>query len=281
MSNIRSLDRLPIRLPERLAYSPAMTPEAAGSAEPEGNRVDVAGPRRLRRDAARNRERLLETAAEVFTDQGLEAGVDDIARLAGVGMGTLYRRFPTKTALIEELVRELLTDLLEAAREALEEPDGQGLRTFLYELGARQSSPIGFLPRLWTTSEHAELMTAIQAATAQLVADAQRHGRLRPEVTPADVFTIMWSLRGVIEATRGVAPDAWRRHLDIIVAGLQPSDAELPHEPLPESVVGGVIAKVTGNPDRRPQRTAGDPGLVVPATSASVHDPDSSAPKSR
>jgi AcrR family transcriptional regulator len=73
----------------------------------------------LRRDAARNRKRLLEAAAEVFAEQGLQASVDDVARVAGVGMGTLYRRFPTKDALIDELVRELLTEDLQDAREAL------------------------------------------------------------------------------------------------------------------------------------------------------------------
>jgi AcrR family transcriptional regulator len=204
------------------------------------------GGRPLRRDAARNRERLLETAAELFTAEGLEAGVDDIARLAGVGMGTLYRRFPTKAALVEELVLEVLSDLLRDAQEALHEPHGRGLETFLYALGTRQSSPVGFLPRLWTTPQHAELMSAIQATTAQLVSDAQRQDQVRADVTPADIFSIMWSLRGVIEATRGVTPDAWRRHLDIILAGLRPSDTPLPDGPMPDAILDDVLARVTG-----------------------------------
>jgi AcrR family transcriptional regulator len=211
----------------------------------DSSREALDGERPLRRDAARNRERLLETAAEVFADQGLEAGVVDIARLAGVGMGTLYRRFPSKEALIEELVSELLSDLLCDAREAVGEGDGRGLETFLYALGARQSSPLGFLPRLWTTPEHAKLMSAIQEVAAELLADAQRQGQVRADLTPSDVFTIMWSLRGVIEATRGIAPNAWRRHLDIILAGLAPATEPLPHEPLAPDVMNDVIAKVT------------------------------------
>ena len=221
-----------------------LTPSGNGKAA----RTDVRGTRPLRRDAARNRERLLETAAEVFTDHGMEAGVVDIARLAGVGMGTLYRRFPTKKALIDELVRVLLTDILDDAQGALAEPDGRGLEIFLYALGARQSSPLGFLPRLWTTSEHAKLMAAIRVGAAQLLADAQEHRQVRFDLTTADVFTIMWSLRGVIEATRGVTPDAWRRHLDIILAGLRPSETPLAHQPLPRAAVDNVIDQVTGRP---------------------------------
>jgi AcrR family transcriptional regulator len=218
----------------------------------DSSRAAPDGDRPLRRDAARNRERLLETAAEVFADQGLEAGVVDIARLAGVGMGTLYRRFPSKDALIEELVSELLADLLYDAREALGEPDGRGLETFLYALGTRQSSPLGFLPRLWTTPDHAKLMSDIQDVARELLAEAQRQGQVRADLAPADVFTIMWSLRGVIEATRGIAPNAWRRHLDIILAGLAPANAPLPHEPLPPAVMDDVIAQVTGRRQKRP-----------------------------
>ncbi len=231
-----------------MPYSPAMTNRKAVETTRNGDTARAASDneRPLRRDAARNRERLLETAATVFADQGLEAGVVDIARTAGVGMGTLYRRFPSKDALIEELVSELLADLLYDARAALHEPDGRGLETFLYALGTRQSSPLGFLPRLWTTPDHAKLMFEIQQVAGELLADAQRHGQVRADLTPADVFTIMWSLRGVIEATRGIAPNAWRRHLDIILAGLAPAPAPLPHEPLPQAVLSDVIAKVTG-----------------------------------
>ena len=73
----------------------------------------------LRRDAAQNRQRLLDAAEQVFAERGLEASVDEVARVAGVGMGTLYRRFPTKEALIAELVRELLEDVLLLARSSL------------------------------------------------------------------------------------------------------------------------------------------------------------------
>ncbi len=200
------------------------------------------GGQPLRSDAARNRKRLLEAAAEVFAERGLEAGVDEVARVAGVGMGTLYRRFPTKDALIGELVRELLLDVLQDACEALEMPDGRGLETFLYAVGTLQSARLGCLPRLWNTEHHDELQAEIRAVIERLLADAQRHGRVRTDLVPADVFAVMWSLRGVIETTRATAPDTWRRHLELILLGMQPSSAPLEHEPLAEDVVQRVVA---------------------------------------
>lgn len=196
----------------------------------------------LRSDAARNRKRLLEAAAEVFAERGLEAGVDEVARVAGVGMGTLYRRFPTKDALINELVRELLVDVLQRARDALGLPEGHGLESFLYGIGELQSARLGCLPRLWNAAQHEELQAEVRLATAALLADAQRHGRIRADLVPADVFAVMWSLRGVIETTKATAPDAWQRHLEVVLLGMRPSATALVHGPLPEAVVERVVA---------------------------------------
>lgn len=196
----------------------------------------------LRRDAARNRERLLRAAAEVFAERGLEAGVDEVARAAGVGMGTLYRRFPTKQSLIEELVRELLIDVLEQARVAREVPGGRGLERFLRDLGELQSTRLGCLPRLWNTSQHVDLQAEIRAATEALLADAQHHGRARADLAAADVFAVMWSLRGVIETTKATAPDMWKRHLDIVLLGMRPSNEPLEHEPLSTSALQRVVS---------------------------------------
>jgi AcrR family transcriptional regulator len=210
--------------------------------------------RPLRSDAARNRERLLETAAELFADQGLQASVDDVARRAGVGMGTLYRHFPTKEALISELLQELLRGVLEDADRAVCQPDGKGLEAFLYAIGERQSSNVGCLSRLWTDPQHARTVPAVRAAMETLLADAQRHTRVRADLTLSDVFAIVWSLRGVIEMTSRVAPNAWRRHLDIILVGLRPAAEPLAHEPLPKPIVDRVVTAVT-EPHERDART--------------------------
>jgi AcrR family transcriptional regulator len=208
-----------------------MTPAADGA--PAATATATSPP--LRRDAAGNRARLLAAAAKVFADGGLKAGVDDVARVAGLGMGTLYRHFPTKDALIDELVRELLVDLLQAARDRRAELGGTGLEHFLGDVGAQQSARLGCLPRLWSTPRHVEIMNEIRTETAGLLADAQAHGRVRADLVPTDVYAVMWSLRGVIVTTHAAEPEAWRRHLEIVVLGLRPSDVPLTHAPVPEA----------------------------------------------
>jgi AcrR family transcriptional regulator len=191
---------------------------------------------RLRSDAIRNRERLLDAAAEVFAEQGPQGGVLDVARHAGVGVGTLYRHFPTKTDLVNELVDTFLTDLIQAACNSLSEPDGRGLEHFLQTLGAQQTSR-GSIGRLWNTPHHAALIDELQQATDELLADAQRHGKIRPELTPADLVAVIWSIRGVIEMTRHLAPDAYKRFLQVILTGLSPTPVPPTEEPLPMNLI--------------------------------------------
>jgi len=192
--------------------------------------------------------RLLETAAELFAEQGLQASVDEVARRAGLGTGTLYRHFPTKEALIAELVRELQSDVLSDAQNALKEPDGKGLETFLYAVGVRQSSRVGCLPRFWTTPHRRKFLQAIRAAQARLLADAQEHGRVRADLTLGDVFAVLLSLRGLIETTSRLAPEAWRRYLDIVLAGMRPSAEQLAHNPMPKAVVEDLVDTLTKEP---------------------------------
>src|ERR1700743_1904798 len=88
--------------------------------------------RPLRRDAERNRQRILDAARELFAEEGLGVTLNDIAHHAGVGVGTVYRRFPEKTVLIEELFEQRLEDLVTLAAAALDDPDAwSGLKTFL------------------------------------------------------------------------------------------------------------------------------------------------------
>jgi AcrR family transcriptional regulator len=185
------------------------------------------GVRTLRRDAAENRERLLDAAGRVFAEHGLEAGVDEVARVAGVGMGTLYRRFPTKDALIAELVRQLLSDVVSLAREALTAPDGTGLEQFLYATGEAQASHRGCLARLWSDETTIALKNECRDLIGELFRDAQAHGQVRSDAAQSDIDLLFWSLPGVIEATRALDVPAWRRHVALVVAGLRPSEQPL------------------------------------------------------
>lgn len=197
--------------------------------------------RQLRRDAAENRELLLAAATRVFAEQGLSAGVEEIARAAGVGVGTLYRRFPNKDALIAELVQDVLERMSALATSASELPDGLGLEQYLEGSSAYQAEHRGCLPRLWNTPTDNEALVRLRQRVASLLADAKRHGRVRDEITATDLTLVMWSIRGVIETTRDVAPDAWRRHLAILIAGLRPAAEPLADRPLTRAQVDRVL----------------------------------------
>jgi AcrR family transcriptional regulator len=203
----------------------------------------TAARRPLRRDAEANRERILRAAGELFAARGLDASVEEIAATADVGMGTLYRRFPTKDALIAALVDDVLETMLALAESALDAPDGLGLERYI-EAGCRyQAEHPGCLPRLWNASSGAEqLIARVRSVVSRLLSDAKAHRRVRADVTATDVTVLMWSVRGVIETSHCVAPDAWRRHLDILIAGLRPASAPLPHPALTRRQVDLIIS---------------------------------------
>jgi AcrR family transcriptional regulator len=197
--------------------------------------------RRTRSDAIKNRERLLVAAGRVFEEKGLEASVADVARAAGVGMGTLYRRFASKEALIEALVGEVLEATIAMAQEAAEWRDGTGLERFLEASGSYQAEHLGCLPKLWKTDHH--LTATARDLVAGLLADAQAHGRIRADLTSTDIALVMWSMRGVLETSGANMPRARQRHLDLVIAGLRPTDGVLSHRALSQDEVDGILAK--------------------------------------
>ncbi len=223
--------------------------------------------RPLRRDAAENRGRLLTAASRVFAEHGLDASVADIARAAGVGMGTLYRRFPTKETLIDALVQDLLEAIIGMASGALEEPDGAGLERFLLESSAYQAAHRGCLPRLWSTDH--ELVKTARRLIGQLLDDAKRHHRVRADLTNTDLTVVMWSILGILETTGELAPDAWQRHLELLIAGMRPGE-DLVNPPLTQSQIDRIL---TNFPDPSTGRPTGKDkpisGLSAPRTPTS------------
>ncbi|WP_067692162.1 TetR/AcrR family transcriptional regulator [Nocardia jejuensis] len=201
-------------------------------------------PKVLRRDAAQNRQRLLDAAELVFTESGMDASVDEIARVAGVGMGTLYRRFPTKDALISALVRKLLDDLVVIANTARDRTDGRGLEQLLYRTGEVIASQRGCLPRLWNDEETQALKAEYWRIVAELLVAAKAAGHIREDLTDTDLEVQFWAMRGVIETTRGVADTAWKRHLALCIAGMRPGAEELVEEPLDEQLAFRARARL-------------------------------------
>jgi AcrR family transcriptional regulator len=206
----------------------------------------------LRRDAAHNRDKILAAARAAFGEDGVDVCVEAIAQRAGVGVGTLYRRFPTKELLIEAVVDEVLQEVLDAARSALENGSAaDGFAEYLRAVGWVQFEHAGCLTRLWNDTTSAA-RAEIESASRTLLARAQAAGAVRPDLVYEDVIVLFWSLRGVIEATSGVSADAWLRHLDLLLSSVQPSDEPLHHPPLTAAQVqlakDAVAGRATGSP---------------------------------
>ncbi len=176
----------------------------------------------LRRDAARNRERVIAAAVEVFNDEGIDAGVEQIAHRAGVGVGTLYRRFPTKEALIAHLIEDLVAAMDAAAAEALQLTDGRGLEVYLRSVAEHLARHRGCLSRMWD-ARRPHRQEIHRDRIAQLLRSAQDAGTVRADVAPADLLAVGWALRGIAESTDADAADACRRHLDLVFDGLRPT----------------------------------------------------------
>jgi AcrR family transcriptional regulator len=177
-------------------------------------------PRGLRRDARRNYERILAAARDVFGESGAEATMEEIAARAGVGVGTVYRRFASKDALIDELLRLALGDLLADADRALARTDGLGLHDLLYAFGRSFAEHARYANLLLQRQPDAAAERAIRAAITELTARAIAAGTVSADITVADVTALASALRGLIHAGGEVSPRTWRRFLDLHLAGM-------------------------------------------------------------
>jgi AcrR family transcriptional regulator len=178
-------------------------------------------PRTARRDAERNYGRVLDAAREVFGASGADASMEEIAARAGVGVGTVYRRFASKDALIDELVRLTLEDMLAAADQALGRADGYGLDEFLRAIGRSFADHARYADLLISRPADPEASRRIRAALGELTERAVAAGTVHPDITIGDVMALVWGMRGVAQATWEAEPKAWQRHLDLHLAGMR------------------------------------------------------------
>ncbi len=194
--------------------------------------------RPLRRDARENRERILEAAQRAFAELGTDASVEEIACRAGVGIGTLYRRFPTKDALIDAVFESHLDRIAAAAEQALEEPDAwEALLGYLAFVVGLQAADRGFSEIVGANLPNEELLRRarrrLRPLVQRLIVQAQESGELRADVVYEDVSVLLWTTGRVVGATRDVAPEFWQRYLALTVDGLRARNAsELPQPPL-------------------------------------------------
>ena len=195
-------------------------------------------PTPLRSDARRNRERIVAAARELFARDGVEASVEEITREAGVGMGTLYRHFPTKDELIDAVLEEALGEMVAQAESAAGEDDAwAGLTAFLERALQRQAENRGLREVFATRSANAPRVAAkrerILPALRSLIERAQAQGALRADYAAEDLPLLFWAVDCVIEATADVSPDYWRRYAALLLDGLRAEGASpLPGRPL-------------------------------------------------
>lgn len=179
--------------------------------------------RPLRADAARNRELILQTAAEVFAEQGLEAGYDEIARRAGIGVGTVYRRFPERSALVQALFESRIEEIVAVAEQAVTFADAwEGLVFFLEGALERQVVDRGLKEVLVGTLPDDAHMTVgrerLGPLIDSLVQRAQADGTLRAGVEATDLGVQLMLMSSM---TTPEQPDLWRRYLALMLDGLR------------------------------------------------------------
>ncbi|MEY2516370.1 MAG: hypothetical protein QOJ89_3728 [bacterium] len=187
--------------------------------------------RPLRRDAERNRQRILQAAREAFAEEGLSITLDEIAQRAGVGVGTVYRRFADKEQLIEALFEDRMQEFAALADECLQADDAwEGLVRFLESATQQHACDRGFKEvalsgghGLARVARARQLMFPL---VSQLVARAQADGSLRADIEPTDIPLLQLMLGSLSECTRNADPEVWRRFLGIITDGLRTSRAQ-------------------------------------------------------
>src|SRR5919202_4768845 len=196
--------------------------------------------RNLRKDAAANRERLLSAAIELFAEHGLNVTLNDIAHHAGVGVGTAYRRFANKEEVIDALFEQQLQQVAEVAQQSLDDPDAwNGLLTFLEQALHMRHGDRGLNEimnnRLLGDVRVAEARDRVAPIITELVDKAKQQGVVRPDLDQSDLIFIQLALSAIIETTRDVAPDLYRRYLTLFLDGLRThrtASTPLPAPPL-------------------------------------------------
>jgi len=179
--------------------------------------------RPLRADARRNRERILEGARAVFSEKGMSAQMDDVAAQAGVGVGTVYRHFPTKEALLTAIVSEKFARFTAYTAEALQEPDAWAAFARMLERSgevmaadaAMQQTLITAPDTVWETArgEHPEL----DVLSTELIERAIAAGDMRADFTVDDIGLLMCGVTATMARDKG----DWRRHLEIVLDGIR------------------------------------------------------------
>lgn len=214
---------------------------------------EAAAGRPLRKDAERNRRRILDAAGELFAEHGLGVSLDEIAHHADVGVGTVYRRFPDKQELIDALFEDQLDTIVAIAEQSLEIEDAwealehflrvglekqahnRGLKQLLLGAGISQDAGCGPPGR-----------DRIEPLVSQLVDRARDAGALRADAALTDVPLIQLMVGAVADYTRDADPEVWRRLLNLVLDGLRAEGHAHTPMPVPPLDRDGVLQAMSG-----------------------------------
>lgn len=215
--------------------------------------------RPLRADAARNRDKLLAVAAQVFGERGLDAPLEEIARRAGVSIGTLYNHFPTREAFFDAIFPARLAALERIAADALADPDAwHGFTGFVEGLFALQAEDHGLndalARRIPLSPEVNEACQRGLRHVDRIIQRARQSGQLRDDFEPQDLVTLMWAMSQVIRESAQAAPQAWRRCLAFFLDGLRADAARATGRPAlaqrQGTAIGQELAAEAATPPR-------------------------------
>jgi AcrR family transcriptional regulator len=190
----------------------------------------------LRADAERNRAALIAAATEVFGERGLDAPLDEIAKRAGVGSATLYRRFASRRELLVAVFAERMANYADTVRRALDDPDPwSGFASYVRHVCELQSADRALADLVTTPGPGGDELDALRTrAYADLVAlveAAKRAGALRADFAPEDLVVILMANAGLVQRMSRDAPAASARLAALILDGLRADAATLPAPP--------------------------------------------------
>ncbi len=201
------------------------------------------GPRRLRADAERNRAAIVAAARDVFAEHGLDAPLEEIAQRAGVGIATLYRRFPAREQLVAAALIGKVSQYADAASEATAAADPwagfAGYVRRICELQAADRGLSDLLSMALAADERIERLRATaNAQVVSLIGRAKAAGKLRADFVGEDLLLLLIASAAVGQATRADAPDTWRRFVALLLDAFERGDAPpLPPAPSTEQMV--------------------------------------------
>jgi AcrR family transcriptional regulator len=176
---------------------------------------------RQRVDAARNRKRVLEAALHEHARHGSALGMQDVARRAGVGIGTVYRHFPSRQALIEAIAYPFFERWLRLA-SSVQREHAEGDRFCAYVRGFARALARDGVPGhcTWDAPAAEPVRAELRTLIGEFVEAAKRHGAVRPDFAAEDAFALLWTLAALVEASNDTAPVVWQRHVELLLDAL-------------------------------------------------------------